>query len=189
MSFLTITAYLSVLAMLSVCLLFSLRLIPFLVVPALLASIRFTGEVMQEEGLGPVWARHHLGDVGIISNNMIWGVTIAVLITVIKDSERLTRLRQPGASVGQALRSLGGMIAPRIPIAFLAISLLIYAVSILTELQTAFAPHTLNGEEAEANYSGEFDWPDAAAYTIGMTAMALNYALIGRRISKKTPEH
>lgn len=94
-----------------------------------------------------------------------------------------------GASLRQALRSLGGMAAPRIPIAILAMSFVIYAVSMLVEIQTAFAPHTLNGEEARANYSGEFDWPDAAAYTIGMTAMALNYVLIGRRVGKQLTEH
>lgn len=186
MSFLTLVAYLSVLTMLSVCLLLSRHLLPFLIAPATLASIRFVGEVMQEEDLGPLWVQHHLGDVGIIANNMTWGITLAVAITVIKDGDHLAKVGSlPGATFRSVLKAFGSVAGPRVPIGMLAVSLLIYALGLLIELQTAFAQHTLNGEEAEASYSGEFDWPDAIAYTIGMAAMALNYVFIGRRVSRK----
>jgi surface polysaccharide O-acyltransferase-like enzyme len=77
------------------------------------------------------------------------------------------------------------MTAPRIPLFLFATSLVVYTVSVGTELVTAFALDFLYGEETKMKYSGEFDWLDVGAYTIGMLAMTLNYVLIGRKVSRR----
>jgi hypothetical protein len=167
-----------------VCFLISQHLLPFLLVPAILASIRVVGEVMQQKDLGPVWAQHHLGDVGIIANNMTWGLIATVVITASKDRDKLAELyAQPQGSFWSCFRPLGVVLGPRIPAAFFCVSLLIYVLAMLADVQTAFFLDTPEGEEPR--YSGKFDWIDAIAYTIGMTAMTLNYFFVGRKVRQK----
>jgi hypothetical protein len=89
MSVLTLTSFLSVMMLLWLCLNCSPRLLAFLIVPTMLAGIRFTGEILQEEGFGPVWIQYHLGDVGMISGNMLWGLVLAIWRTLRKEGDRL----------------------------------------------------------------------------------------------------
>ena len=184
MLFLTCMSYVSVLGVFILCLVFSRQLLPFLVIPAVLATLRFVGEVMQEGHLGPMWARHHLGDVGAISGNMIWGVSLVVGITALQEWDYVMALR---SRVGRwpALRMFLSMAARRIPAALFYTSIAVYVLGVLMEFRTAFMPSTLYDEDATAKYSGEFDWVDVGAYTMGMAAMTLNYIFVAPRVRRK----
>ncbi|HKX23706.1 MAG TPA: hypothetical protein VJM46_00565 [Candidatus Saccharimonadales bacterium] len=142
--------------------------IVYLIPPVVLMWVHVVGNAMQEQSVGPLWARNHLHNLGVASCMMLVGLWLVPYI--MRRNAGLSwsawRIKQAGAVMTGVFAgwTLGTIVCGG------------YEVLMIT----IWREQTL----AEG-YSGSLDWIDMSAYAIAEAIMIINFLRVRPWVLKK----
>lgn len=130
----------------------------YLITPVALMWVHVVGNAMQEQGVGPLWARNHLHNLGVASCLMMVGLWFLpyMMRKYMYASYRVQRMKQTDSVMTGVL--LGWTLGTVVCAGYEILMITVWREKTLAE-----------------GYSGSLDWLDISAYAIAEAIMIINY--------------